>query len=71
MLSASGRKVNSFAGVQTPGVLDDLFLYSGPLGVQVDANGVEVALWAPTAHQVIELTLRQQAFSHKAQKPQY
>ena len=43
----------SFVGVQTPGVLDDLFWYNGPLGVWVDARGVKVALWAPTAHQVI------------------
>ena len=43
------------AGVQTPGVLDDLFFYDGPLGPQINLQGVKLHLWAPTAHQVLYL----------------
>ena len=41
------------AGVQTPGVLDDVFMYEGPLGARIGPQGeVTVSLWAPTAQQV-------------------
>ncbi|TNF29165.1 MAG: pullulanase-type alpha-1,6-glucosidase [Deltaproteobacteria bacterium] len=38
--------------VQIPGVLDDLFTYTGPLGVTWDAGVPHFALWAPTAQAV-------------------
>lgn len=41
------------AGAQLQGVLDELFFYEGPLGACITAAGVELHVWAPTAHQVI------------------
>jgi pullulanase len=38
--------------LQIPGVLDDLFPYSGPLGADVSRGGVSVRVWAPTARTV-------------------
>ncbi|MGA6096398.1 pullulanase-type alpha-1,6-glucosidase [Stutzerimonas marianensis] len=38
--------------VQTAGLLDQLFAYSGPLGAAVEASGVSFRLWAPTAQRV-------------------
>ena len=35
--------------IQIPGVLDDLYTYSGPLGVDVSGSGATLRLWAPTA----------------------
>ncbi|MCA9891728.1 MAG: hypothetical protein KC615_02020, partial [Anaerolineae bacterium] len=40
-------------GLQIPGVLDDLYTYSGSLGVVYDVNGIpSVTVWAPTAQNV-------------------
>lgn len=39
-------------GVQIPGVLDDLFFYSGPLGASYSLAGITLRLWAPTAQSV-------------------
>lgn len=39
-------------GVQDPGVLDDLFYYSGPLGPVFSSSGVSINVWAPTAQSV-------------------
>lgn len=39
-------------GVQIPGVLDDLYTYSGPLGVTFDRDIPTLRLWAPTARAV-------------------
>src|SRR5690554_4088179 len=36
-------------GVQIPGVLDDLFAYTGELGAVVEGSNVNFAVWAPTA----------------------
>ncbi|MCU0511489.1 MAG: pullulanase-type alpha-1,6-glucosidase [Anaerolineae bacterium] len=48
-----GDNVVNLAGLQIPGVLDDLFTYEGDLGVVFDANGIpSVTLWAPTARNV-------------------
>ena len=41
------------AGLQLPGILDELYTYEGPLGARVDGSGAAVRLWAPTAQQVI------------------
>ena len=49
--------VLDFSGVQTPGVLDDLFFYEGLLGAHVGPEGVAISLWAPTAQQVCCLLL--------------
>lgn len=41
-------------GLQIPGVLDDLFTYNGPLGVNFDTNGIpSITVWAPTAQNVV------------------
>ncbi|KAL5139285.1 Pullulanase 1, chloroplastic [Glycine soja] len=39
-------------GLQLPGVLDDLFSYSGPLGALFSEEAVSLYLWAPTAQAV-------------------
>jgi len=43
-------------GIQIAGVLDDLYYYSGPLGVVVDRSDgeapLQIKLWAPTAQSV-------------------
>ena len=52
-------KVTYLTGVQIAGVLDDLFFYSGQLGVSFNEGGeksVSIGLWAPTA-QSVELLL--------------
>lgn len=41
------------AGIQTPGILDDLFVYDGPLGIQFQAEVPTIRVWAPTAKRVI------------------
>ena len=40
------------SGVQLPGVLDDLYSYSGPLGLSWSAGKPSLRLWAPTAQSV-------------------
>lgn len=40
------------AGLQLPGVLDELFTYSGPLGAAVTDSAASVTVWAPTAQHV-------------------
>jgi pullulanase len=44
--------VRAATGVQIPGVLDDLYPYDGPLGPAIEAGGVVLRLWAPTARSV-------------------
>jgi pullulanase-type alpha-1,6-glucosidase len=39
-------------GVQIPGVLDDLYPYSGDLGVSWDGDAPTIRVWAPTAKSV-------------------
>nr|XP_015876702.2 pullulanase 1, chloroplastic [Ziziphus jujuba var. spinosa] len=39
-------------GLQLPGVLDELFSYSGPLGALYSNEAVSLFLWAPTAQEV-------------------
>ena len=59
----SGNSLKYITGVQTAGVLDDLFYYSGPLGGNF-GNGqspsLSVSVWAPTA-QSIQLLMFQNA----------
>jgi pullulanase len=57
----SGKLVDA-AGVQIPGVLDDLYHYPGPLGVTWDGQTPSVRVWAPTARKVsLELFASSQA----------
>jgi len=44
--------VHDATGLQLPGVLDDLFAYDGPLGVNWDGDVPEISVWAPTAQNV-------------------
>ncbi|MFZ0546399.1 MAG: pullulanase-type alpha-1,6-glucosidase [Candidatus Promineifilaceae bacterium] len=47
--TADGTAVDA-AGLQIPGVLDDVYPYDGPLGVTFDESGVPTfTVWAPTA----------------------
>ena len=46
-------KVVDVSGVQTPGVLDDLYQYEGPLGVTFESSTPTLRLWAPTAQSVV------------------
>jgi pullulanase len=45
-------KVVDATGLQTPGVLDDIYHYDGPLGATWENNVPTLRLWAPTAHAV-------------------
>ncbi len=48
----SGGEVLDATGLQIPGVLDDLYTYTGELGVVWDGTTPSVHLWAPTAQNV-------------------
>ncbi|WP_206482890.1 pullulanase-type alpha-1,6-glucosidase [Thalassotalea sp. G2M2-11] len=49
----TGENEPAFAtGIQPPGVLDDLYTFSGQLGVMFDEGIPTIRLWAPTAKQV-------------------
>jgi hypothetical protein len=39
-------------GLQLPGVLDELFTYSGPLGATMTDSATSVVVWSPTAQHV-------------------
>ncbi|PON33464.1 Glycoside hydrolase [Parasponia andersonii] len=45
-------KCSSITGLQLPGVLDELFSYSGPLGAVFSSEAISLFLWAPTAQTV-------------------
>nr|XP_019066688.1 pullulanase 1, chloroplastic isoform X1 [Solanum lycopersicum] len=45
-------KCASATGLQLPGILDDLFSYTGPLGGIFATEAVSLYLWAPTAQAV-------------------
>lgn len=48
-----GDDLVAINGLQIPGVLDDLYTYSGDLGVTYDVNGIPaITVWAPTAQNV-------------------
>ncbi|PWA76552.1 limit dextrinase [Artemisia annua] len=48
---ATGRCIG-VTGLQLPGVIDDMFSYTGPLGAIFSDENVSLYLWAPTAHDV-------------------
>jgi pullulanase-type alpha-1,6-glucosidase len=56
---ADGSPVDATA-LQIPGVLDDLYTYSGPLGPSFDGRASTLRLWAPTA-QAVSLLLYEDA----------
>lgn len=43
------EKWSAATSLQLPGVLDELFSYSGPLGAVFSEEAVSLYLWAPTA----------------------
>ncbi len=47
-----GDQLVDLAGVQIPGVLDDLYTYTGDIGTVWEADTPSVTLWAPTARSV-------------------
>ncbi len=51
-VNAEGDSVAA-TGLQIPGVLDDLYTYSGELGVSWDGDLPTIRVWAPTAKSVI------------------
>ncbi|MGB5552369.1 MAG: pullulanase-type alpha-1,6-glucosidase [Thermoanaerobaculia bacterium] len=50
-VNSEGLSVDA-TGLQIPGVLDDLYTYSGELGVAWDTGQPTIHLWAPTARSV-------------------
>ncbi|EXB96160.1 Pullulanase 1 [Morus notabilis] len=48
----SDGKCSNATGLQLPGVLDELFSYSGPLGAVYSSEAISLFLWAPTAQAV-------------------
>ncbi|MFL5348298.1 MAG: pullulanase-type alpha-1,6-glucosidase [Hyalangium sp.] len=51
-LTSSAGKVLDATSVQLPGVLDELYTYTGPLGVSFNAGVPTLRVWAPTARSV-------------------
>ncbi|KAI3793482.1 hypothetical protein L1987_36101 [Smallanthus sonchifolius] len=51
LFDSSGRCI-SVTGLQLPGVIDDIFSYTGPLGAIFSNEVVSLYLWAPTAQDV-------------------
>ncbi|KAM3207933.1 hypothetical protein ACQJBY_062920 [Aegilops geniculata] len=51
LCAADGKHVD-VTGLQLPGVLDDIFAYTGPLGAVFSEESVSLHLWAPTAQDV-------------------
>uniref|UniRef100_A0ACD5V8C5 Uncharacterized protein n=1 Tax=Avena sativa TaxID=4498 RepID=A0ACD5V8C5_AVESA len=49
--SADGKHTD-VTGLQLPGVLDDMFAYTGQLGAVFSEEAVSLHLWAPTAQEV-------------------
>ncbi|KAM6600703.1 hypothetical protein CsatA_020312 [Cannabis sativa] len=45
-------KCSNITGLQLPGILDELFSYSGPLGAVYSTEAIALFLWAPTAQAV-------------------
>jgi len=54
------------AGLQLAGVIDELYFYDGPLGARVSDDGTSIAVWAPTAQQVIRTSLAAELFCASA-----
>jgi pullulanase-type alpha-1,6-glucosidase len=50
-VDSAGLSVDA-TGLQIPGVLDDLYTYTGDLGVTWDGNVPTIRVWAPTAKSV-------------------
>jgi pullulanase len=46
--AGDGRSIDA-TSIQIPGILDDLFFYDGPLGVDTSGGATTMSLWAPTA----------------------
>ncbi|VFQ83663.1 unnamed protein product [Cuscuta campestris] len=42
-------KCKSATGLQLPGIIDELFSYTGPLGAVFSSEAISLYLWAPTA----------------------
>ncbi|KAL9992387.1 putative limit dextrinase [Helianthus debilis subsp. tardiflorus] len=51
LFDASGQCI-SVTGLQLPGVIDDFFSYTGPLGAVFSNEAINLYLWAPTAQDV-------------------
>ncbi|XP_059307582.1 pullulanase 1, chloroplastic isoform X1 [Lycium ferocissimum] len=51
MFNSDGKCANA-TGLQLPGILDELFSYTGPLGAVFATEAVSLYLWAPTAQAV-------------------
>jgi pullulanase-type alpha-1,6-glucosidase len=56
------------AALQIPGVLDDLYTYSGPLGITLEDSRPVLRLWAPTARSVTLLLLPDASYAAWAQR---
>lgn len=48
MYLAAGMLISA-TGMQLPGVIDELFSYTGPLGAVFSDEAITFYLWAPTA----------------------
>jgi hypothetical protein len=49
LLQAACGKSQDVTGLQLPGVLDDMFAYTGQLGAVFGDEAISLYLWAPTA----------------------
>lgn len=49
LLHTDNGQLKNATSLQLPGVLDDMFAYSGPLGAVFNEEAIRFYLWAPTA----------------------
>jgi pullulanase len=56
------------AALQIPGVLDDLYTFSGPLGITFEDSRPVLRLWAPTARSVTLLLFPDASYASQAQR---
>ncbi|KAK1283202.1 hypothetical protein QJS10_CPB21g00263 [Acorus calamus] len=54
-------------GLQLPGIVDDLFAYSGPLGAVFGEDAISLYVWAPTAQMVRAFIYRDSSGEHLLQ----
>lgn len=63
---AEGNLIDA-TSIQTPGVIDELYTYDGPLGIHFDAEGrPTLYLWAPTARNVTLHLFQDSAYNTEA-----
>lgn len=58
IISIVDGTLKTCTGLQLPGVLDDMFAYSGSLGATFTKETISLNLWAPTAQVLFHISSR-------------